>query len=343
MIQWLPQAQLDSFLHHLTTGRSLFALSADKDQLHLERATAWDPNRHVLDRYRPMEPLKALVFPPREMLGPVFQNAEQTPVQPRVVVGVKNCDLSALAIHDYVLLKNEPVDPFYAHLREQTLLVSCDCTDCRKACFCPIVGEQPYPKEGFDINFSPMDGGYIIESGSDRGQALLNSFQPALAAPSAEALKQRDQRRQAMYQRVADQAATGHGLKPGMDLRAGVVKSEEADLWKKFAEDCVECGACNYICCTCHCFLLRDGRSPAQVPERLKQWDSCLHKNFARVAGGANPRAHRVERLYNRFDKKFNFFPAVLGTYACDGCGRCAEACTGKIDIRDVLREAVQA
>ncbi|MBN1270235.1 MAG: 4Fe-4S dicluster domain-containing protein, partial [Kiritimatiellae bacterium] len=71
-------------------------------------------------------------------------------------------------------------------------------------------------------------------------------------------------------------------------------------------------------------------------------WDSCLFKNFARVAGGANPRSHRAERLLNRFDKKFNFFPGVLeGLYACDGCGRCIEACTGQIDIRDVLKRAV--
>jgi sulfhydrogenase subunit beta (sulfur reductase) len=340
MLYWLPQAQLDSFLLHLTTGRSLFALSVENDQLHLERAEAWNSNRHVLDRYRPVEPLKALVFPPREMLGPMFQNAEQTGVPPRIVLGIKNCDLSALSIHDYVFLKNEPIDPYYAHLREQTVLVSCDCTDCRESCFCPVVGEQPHPKTGFDLNFSPVDGGYVVESGSDRGQALLDVFRPALSAATDNALQQREQRRQAMYKRVAEQAA-GHGLKPGMDLRTAIAKSEEADFWKVFAEDCVECGACNFICCTCHCFLLRDGRSPDQVPERLKQWDSCLHKNFARVAGGANPRAHRVERLYNRFDKKFNFFPAVLGHYACDGCGRCAEACTGKIDIRDVLRKAL--
>lgn len=340
MLYWLPQAQLVAFLNHLTADRTIFALTTDKDQLHLERVPVWDPDRNLLDRYRPLEPLKALVFPPREMLGPMFQNTEQPPVPPRVVLGVKNCDLSSLGIHDYVFLKNEPIDPYYARLREQTLMVSSDCTDCREVCFCPVVGEQPYPKTGFDLNFSTLAEGFVVESGSDRGQALLQSYRPALAPAGADTLKQRDQRRQAMYQRVADQAA-GHGLKPGMDLQAGIVKSEEADFWKKYAADCVECGACNFICCTCHCFLLRDGHSPAQVPERLKQWDSCLHKNFARVAGGANPRAHRVERLYNRFDKKFNFFPAVLGYYACDGCGRCTEACTGKIDIRDILREAV--
>ena len=73
---------------------------------------------------------------------------------------------------------------------------------------------------------------------------------------------------------------------------------------------------------------------------RTRQWDSCLYMNFARVGGGANPRKHRAERLHNRFDKKFNFFPEVLGRYACDGCGRCIKACTGKIDIRAVLKKA---
>ena len=58
--------------------------------------------------------------------------------------------------------------------------------------------------------------------------------------------------------------------------------------------------------------------------------------HFARVAGGANPRAHRAARLRNRFEKKFSYFPEVLGCYACDGCGRCTEACTGNIDIRKV-------
>ena len=33
--------------------------------------------------------------------------------------------------------------------------------------------------------------------------------------------------------------------------------------------------------------------------------------------------------------------PEVFGFYACDGCGRCTEACIGKIDIRDVLKRAV--
>jgi predicted aldo/keto reductase-like oxidoreductase len=151
-------------------------------------------------------------------------------------------------------------------------------------------------------------------------------------------VRERDESRRTLVKRLEDQAAA-KGLSSDKDFRKLIAGSSESDLWEKFAEDCVECGACNFVCCTCHCFLLADGMSNDGVPTRARLWDSCLYMNFARVAGGANPRKHRAERLYNRFDKKFNFFPQILDTYACDGCGRCAEACTGKIDIRDVLKE----
>jgi|GEM_PF-4949453 len=56
---------------------------------------------------------------------------------------------------------------------------------------------------------------------------------------------------------------------------------------------------------------------------------------------GGDPRPERARRLRHRFDKKFVFFPETLGRYACDGCGRCSEACIGRIDIRTVLKRAV--
>ena len=75
--------------------------------------------------------------------------------------------------------------------------------------------------------------------------------------------------------------------------------------------------------------------------ERLRIWDSCMIKDFARVAGGANPREKLWMRLRNRFEKKFDFFPKVAGEYACTGCGRCIQACPAKIDIRKVLKKLV--
>jgi hypothetical protein len=179
----------------------------------------------------------------------------------------------------------------------------------------------------------------VVESGSDRGKGLLEKAASLLQPATDGILKTRDIQRKEVTEKVCGLAA-GKGLKCGLDLRKAVEASRDGDLWDEFAEDCVECGACNFCCCTCHCFLLADGRDKAGRAGRSKLWDSCLYLNFARVAGGANPRKHRAERLHNRFDKKFSFFPQVLGTYGCDGCGRCVESCTGKIDIREVLQRA---
>ena len=233
-----------------------------------------------------------------------------------------------------------PSDPRYAEARETTILVTCDCTDCLEACFCPIVGEQPYAEEGYDINLTPLGEQYLIEAASDRGEQLLDSVSRYLVPAEDELLDQRRRQREALVERLVRQGAA-HGLQPGMDLAAAVRGAAESSLWGEFAVDCVECGACNFACCTCHCFLLADGTASDHVPVRGKQWDSCLLMNFARVAGGANPRRGRAARLRNRFQKKFDYFPEVLGRYACDGCGRCTEVCTGNIDIRAVLKRAV--
>jgi len=336
----LEKTKLDNFLRTIAEGRELYALERAESQYHLVRSNSWQADKHTLGAYRPVEPLKALVFRPRELLGSLGGAAPGADIPERIVIGAKNCDVAALKIHDYVFLNTAPVDPFYKEAREKTIIVSCDCTDAREVCFCPAVKEQPYPKTGFDINLSPTDLGYVVEAGSERGKQLLKKTENLLSAADDAILKERDQNRQKLTKKVCAQTEK-MGLTCGADLRQAVEKSQGKKIWDDFAENCVECGACNLICCTCHCFLLADGKGKNNTNARVKQWDSCLYRNFATVAGGANPRRHRAERLHNRFDKKFSFFPEVLGSYACDGCGRCVEACTGKIDIREVLKRAV--
>jgi ferredoxin len=333
---------LADFLRAICSGREVFAVEPQDGHFHLVRSPEWMADRHVLGAFRPIEPLKSLVFRPREFLGALAEGEKRRATKERIVVGVKNCDLSSLRIHDHVFLRTEPVDPAYAEARQKTILVACDCTDARETCFCTAVNEQPHAREGFDINLSPTPAGIVVESGSERGAALLRQVRPALEPAGEALLKARDVQRATLHQKVAALAAR-KGLRAGLDLRGAVRKSQEAGLWDEFAERCVECGACNFVCCTCHCFLLADGRGRDGAPSRTKQWDACLYKNFAREGGGANPRKHRAERLFNRFEKKFDFFPQTLGTYACDGCGRCVEACTGEIDIRDVLKRATDA
>ena len=199
---------LDDVLKTLAHGRVVYALEpSDDGQYHLVRSDAWYPEKHTLGAYRPVEPLKSLVFRPREFLGALMKPTEQRAIRSQIVFGVKNCDLSALKIHDYVFLKSEPIDPIYAKIREKTVLVSCDCTGCLDVCFCPVVGEQPHAKEGFDINISATDAGVLLETGSARGDELIEKVKEYLAPVDEALIAARDRSRDAMYQRVADQAA----------------------------------------------------------------------------------------------------------------------------------------
>lgn len=342
---------IDEVLESLAEGRRVYALqAADGEHLHLGTAEAWIPGSHTLGPYRPVENVKSLFFRPREYVGRVFETpAAPETLRPRsgqapgegIVFGVKNCDLASLSLHDTVFRESDPPDPFYTGMREHTLVVSCDCTACLDVCFCTAMGDGPYPEHGFDINISPLPSGFVFETGSPRGEEALEKVNDLLTEASDERLAERDAARQRMRDAVADQAAR-HGMTGDHDYRAAVVAAAaDAALWQDFAETCVECGACNFCCCTCHCFLLCDGVSPGNTAARIKQWDSCLFQNFARMAGGGNPRARRAHRLHNRFEKKFVFFRDLSGTYACDGCGRCIEACIGQIDIRAVLKRAV--
>jgi ferredoxin len=332
---------LDDVLTILASGREVYALEElPSGGYALKHSASWQPGRHTLGAFRPTEPLKALFFPAREFVGKWRDQPDRAPMPERIVFGVKNCDLSSLAIYDYVFLGGDHQDPWYAEARERTLLVATDCSAHLDVCFCPAVGEQPFPVAGFDINITPTPMGHVIESGTERGEAALEPAADLLQPAGGELLAARERQRE---KRLRDLVANceSHGIEPGTNLQAAVEGAFESALWADFAADCVECGACNFICCTCHCFLLADGVDADGDAARTRLWDACLYPGFARVAGGGNPRPMRAERLRNRFDKKFSFFPQVLGRYACDGCGRCTEACIAKIDIRTVLRRAV--
>ena len=332
---------LKDVLIALSDGREVYAPQGlENGSLTLVQADSWRTGTHTLGDFRPTEPLKALFFPAREFIGRWNSGEAREPMRERIVFGVKNCDLSSLAVFDFVFLQGVVQDPYYAEAREKTILVSTDCAGQTDACFCPAVGEQPFARAGFDINIAQTPEGPVIEDGSARGAKLLQPLEHLLLPAGAELLETLERQRSGRYDDLLAHCRL-HGLQPGTDLRAAIEGAFESGLWGEFAERCVECGACNFICCTCHCFLLADGLDNAGLPARSKLWDACLFAGFARTAGGGSPRPFRAERLRNRFDKKFSFFPQVLGRYACDGCGRCTEACIAKIDIRDVLRRAI--
>ncbi len=295
----------------------------------------------VIGEVRPFEPLKAFFMKARERAADGFKpDVPGADAKPFAIVGVKACDLKGLKVQDHVFLDNDYNDPFYAKLREENLIIATDCTTAIDTCFCLALGVSPYPKENFDINLSQVDGGFIVETGSKKGEDVVNKNANIFQDARKELVSERDNLREQVSKQVQDNIKNNNV--PNENAFEGIVKKNfQANIWEDEAKACVECGACNTVCPTCHCFLLYDQKDNDKMA-RLRIWDSCMIKDFARVAGGANPRPYLWERLRNRFDKKFDFFPKVAGFYACTGCGRCISACPGKIDIRKVLGKLVK-
>jgi ferredoxin len=299
----------------------------------------FDPKKEdliELGGIRQSQPLKSFLNQPREK---VF-DGEKKAAKPLMVAGVKACDLSSLQLQDYVFLSGDVEDPFYAEKRKNTLLIACDCTYAKETCFCTAMEGAPYPRKDFDIGLSAVDNYFLVEVGSEKGQNMINSFKMFFKAPSHHSAGIRAANRDRVSKQIQG-FVDRRGTPSTSQVRGTVRKNYNAiEFWQDIASTCVECGCCNLVCPTCHCFLLSDEKAP-QGGQRFKSWDACLYNTFAKVAGGHNPRRHLYERMRNRFDKKFDFFPQVLGYFACTGCGRCIEGCPGDIDIREVLKGLV--
>ena len=296
----------------------------------------------VIGEVRPFEPLKAFFTRAREQVAEGYKkDVPHATDKPFAVIGVKACDLKGFKVQDHVFMNHDYADPFYIKTREENLIISSDCTCAIDTCFCSAVGISPHPEENYDINLSEVEGGFLVEEGSDKGKTVIEKNSTLFQEAAKKLVTSRDKTREKVAKEVE------HNIKendvPSEKVFENIIERNfESDIWADEAETCVECGACTIICPTCHCFFLYDQKDKKKMA-RLRIWDSCMIKEYAKVAGGHNPRERLWERLRNRFEKKFDFFPKVAEIYARTGCGRCISACPAKIDIRKVLRRLVDS
>ena len=292
--------------------------------------------------YRTLEPLKSYFTPAEEKLTDYFsydKTSEPEKKEKNVIFGVKSCDIVGHKVQDFVFLEGVEVDSQYRLRRENTLLISSDCTGFKQVCHCLAWDILPHPTAGFDINLSPLSDGYLAEVASAAGDDFVQKYEEYFSRAKETQINARKKKRENLIEQLKN-----HLLPQNLVSKDSVQKLVKAgynlNTWQEFMQTCVECGGCNLICDTCHCFLLADRHAAEGGDcEKLRSWDSCLYANYARVAGGANPLKLRAQRLRNRFMKKFDFFVDNLNMPACCGCGRCIEVCPGKIDIREVLKD----
>jgi ferredoxin len=327
---YINRTDWEKFLEQILRSYRIYAPQGVFDDLAYQVLVPENINKVVYATYRTVQPFKTFFSLPQEKVTELTAQAEKT-----IVLGVKNCDLKALSVMDKIFLEGAFVDPFYRERREKTLVISSDCYQPKDSCFCTLLDNNPFPETGFDLSLSPIDNGYLVEVGSPKGESFVAPIREDLKEATSDLMKRREKKRKEARDKVVK---INSEFKTKNSFPSIVREEYASPIWEEVARTCVECGACTNICPSCYCFLLVDTKDENEFL-KVKFWDSCQHTGFARVAAGINPRAKLYERLRNRYLCKYEYRPENFGIVACTGCGRCVEACQGKIDKREVIKK----
>ncbi|MFA5138488.1 MAG: 4Fe-4S dicluster domain-containing protein [Elusimicrobiota bacterium] len=293
------------------------------------------PEELRLDYDVTLLPPKKLFFPPSQDLvrfdGASFSGCIEP--KEKILLGVHFYDVKALDMTDLLFREKHADENYLAH-RESTTLVASNVQKVSPRAFWGSIGKDVQPK-GHDAFLTKITGGYVFETRTAKGEALLSlgKFQKATAAQTAEA-------RRANEEVLSRCPETLKYSSSAVQKKVRASFEKEA-LWDKLAQDCFSCGSCNTVCPTCYCFDVQDCWNVDQKSgARTRTWDSCLTEDFAKISMGAgateNFRDKRGERFRHRFMRKAAYLNEKLGGPACVGCGRCSSACTA--DIADPVR-----
>lgn len=278
---------------------------------------------------------KKYLFPPRERLfvaqrdGPSFRVRPEDPAaEPTAFLGVRGCELAAIAIQDRVFVGGAFVDPGYDARRRQTLLVAVHCTQAGATCFCASMGTGPRAGPGFDLALTELleDGPhrFLIEVGSEAGARVLAGVSLTPAADQDVAASQAGTERAA---RSMGRTLDTRGLR---DLLLGRLDHEE---WAKVGERCLACTNCTMVCPTCFCHATEEVPDlEATAVERWRRWDSCFNVAFSELHAGSVRTSVR-SRYRQWMVHKLGTWHDQFGSSGCVGCGRCITWCPVGIDL----------
>ncbi|MEQ6342020.1 MAG: 4Fe-4S dicluster domain-containing protein [Gammaproteobacteria bacterium] len=278
--------------------------------------------------------LKPFLFAPREVLWRVVRDTEgrlafrevQLDVKPIAVIGVRACDLAALALQDKHFLGGAYPDPAYAKRRENIFIVAVHCSHPAATCFCVSTGDGPRATHGFDIALSELDSGFVAEAGSVRGKALLDAL--GCSAAAAEQIAQAEDE-------IAHAARSQSRRLPGRNLRDALFANLEHPRWEEVAERCLSCGNCTSVCPTCFCSSESEQPSlDGNNAEHSREWDSCFTRGHSYIHGVV-VRSDTRTRYRQWLTHKLGSWHEQYGRSGCVGCGRCVTWCPTGIDITE--------
>lgn len=247
-------------------------------------------------------------------------------------LGVRACELAAIAIQDRVFLQGQYIDPIYQQRRATTFIVAVNCTVAAATCFCTSMGTGPRcqrhdgSQAPFDIALTELEEGWHVELGSERGAALAAQLktQPSTSDVSQEAI---DKQQRAVSQIRKHLEAEG--------VRELLLENLDHPHWDDVAQRCLSCTNCTMVCPTCFCSSVKEVSDlSGDNIDRQREWDSCFNIDFGYTAGGI-VRNDRRSRFRQWLTHKLASWHDQFDSSGCVGCGRCITWCPVGIDLTE--------
>jgi ferredoxin len=273
--------------------------------------------------------LKPLCFAPREVLwqetSEPFDFKRTIPeVKPTAVIGVRACDLAALAIQDHQFLLEMRPDPHYGQRRESLLLIGVDCAHSAPTCFCASTGDGPALDVGYDIGMAELNDGFLLWHQSDKGRAIIEqlSLQPADDAQLGAMLLATTRSAQEQERHLPEKEDLMH-----------LYRRLEHVHWEEVAERCLSCGNCTAVCPTCFCYQTEHEMAlTGESAEMVRNWDSCFSPTHSDM-GHFQVRTSTKYRYRQWMTHKLAGWQVQQQRIGCTGCGRCIVWCPVGIDL----------
>ena len=245
-------------------------------------------------------------------------------------LGVRSCDLHAIAIQDKVFTSGEEADTHYATLRKSTFIVAVNCVETGGNCFCTSMNTGPGAKEGYDLAMTEvLEGGkhyFVVDVGSALGEQVIAELQ----------VRKAEENEIATAEKAVAEAAGKMGRTLNTEgLPELLTDNFDHPYWDDVAKRCMSCANCTMVCPTCFCNTVEDVTDlTGETAQRWRRWDSCFTSDFTRIAGG-NIRMSTRTRYRQWFTHKLSNWVEQFGTFGCVGCGRCITWCPVGIDITE--------
>jgi sulfhydrogenase subunit beta (sulfur reductase) len=245
-------------------------------------------------------------------------------------IGVRACELHAIAVQDKVFLDGKYSDPVYRARREDAFIVAVNCGHAGGTCFCVSMNTGPKATFGFDLALTEVVGAerhyFVVEVGTRLGREVMDQV-PHNTAGAKE---------KAAAERVVAKTASQMGRTMDTNgIKELLYRNYENPRWDDVAQRCLTCGNCTMVCPTCFCTTVEDVTDlTGEHVERWRKLDSCFTMDFSYIHGGSvrsSPRARYRQWMIHKLATWIDQF----GTSGCVGCGRCITWCPVGIDITE--------